>query len=133
MGDNTTYKHWYDMSPSRLEMDKIAMSLHFPDFELHKEHDGSLYWIGIFKDTETIQKLPYGFFTSSIIVPPGCGGALPPSREYFSYFLWDNWTGYIKCDVCFSTSNRSELIPSSDIAISEKTDVVYNYYYDAKL
>ena len=34
MEENTTYKPWYDLNPSRLEMEKMAMSQLFPKFDL---------------------------------------------------------------------------------------------------
>ena len=39
-------KQWYEIDPELLEMEKIAMSRAFPNFNLDKFDDGRLYWVG---------------------------------------------------------------------------------------
>ena len=46
MDTNSTYKHWYELNPSRLEMEKMAMAALFPDFALMTIDDGTLRWSG---------------------------------------------------------------------------------------
>lgn len=57
MGNGT--KHWYDLNPSRLEMEKIAMSKLYPKFELMTLEDGALRWSG-FIISESKQKYNVG-------------------------------------------------------------------------
>lgn len=47
MDTNSTYKHWYEVNPSRLEMEKMAMSALFPGFELVKTNIGELQYSGV--------------------------------------------------------------------------------------
>lgn len=47
--------HWYELNPSRLEMEKMAMAQHFPDFVLMTVEDGTLRWSG-FIMSESKQK-----------------------------------------------------------------------------
>lgn len=46
MDTNSTYKHWYEVNPSRLEMEKTAMAALFPEFELVKTNNGELQYKG---------------------------------------------------------------------------------------
>ena len=59
MTSKTNYSHWYELNPSRLEMEKLAMSTLFPDFELSTDAGGQLRYSGTLMSEQFNRKQGY--------------------------------------------------------------------------
>lgn len=59
MVNSQLYMHWYELNPSRLEMEKMAMSALFPEFEMTINDCGILKYKGTLKDDRFNRKEGY--------------------------------------------------------------------------
>lgn len=59
MTSKTNYSHWYELNPSRLEMENLAMSTLFPDFELSIDAGGQLRYSGTLMSEKFNRKQGY--------------------------------------------------------------------------
>lgn len=142
MREYTTYQHWYEINPTRLKMEKVAMANLFPEFNLLRLKDGSLRWAGVLKSDRFSRESGYGVIVEYHECGPDFQGLFdivmtPTSPDYRALFQGDlnvieskllsEVAAQHKCIIYARTDNESGTITTAAYLLRQAIDWFINY------